>query len=166
MFFEEINLFLNRNLFRAYTPQKQTMEFRDLIQFFLLIVVFQVGSGVVLFVFAGGGTGIDFYSIGLSIIVLIIVSSGIGMVLYWLVRRYMKERAIRTAMMAMTEDEQEILRIIMEEGMIRQDDLRREVDFSKSKVSALVNNLVDKNAIEKTRYKRTNRLKPTEQFQK
>ncbi|KXA94800.1 hypothetical protein AKJ36_02225 [candidate division MSBL1 archaeon SCGC-AAA259I07] len=77
----------------------------------------------------------------------------------------MKERAIRTAIMTMSDDEQKVLREIMQHKEIRQDDLRKELDFSKSKLSALLNNLEDKNAIKKSRYKRTNLLKPTEQFQ-
>lgn len=103
---------------------------------------------------------------GVGILVMVVVSGGIAIVLYWLVHRYTTERAIRTAMMAMSDDEQEILRIIMQEKKIRQDDLRRRVDFSKSKVSALVTNLVEKNAVKKTQYKRTNHLEPTEQFQR
>lgn len=78
----------------------------------------------------------------------------------------MKERAIRTAMMAMSDDEKKVLRKIMDQGEARQDKLRRKVDFSKSKLSAILNNLEEKNAIKKSRYKRTNKLKPTEEFQR
>ncbi|KXA91234.1 hypothetical protein AKJ64_04860 [candidate division MSBL1 archaeon SCGC-AAA259E17] len=69
-------------------------------------------------------------------------------------------------MMAMSDDEQEVLRKVMQLEEVRQDELRRKLDFSKSKLSALINNLKDKNAIEKTRYKRTNKIKPTEEFQR
>ena len=67
-------------------------------------------------------------------------------------------------MMAMSDDEKEVLGIVMDENGIRQDDLRKELDFSKSKLSALLNNLEEKNAIEKSRYKRTNKIKPTEEY--
>ncbi len=140
------------------------METRELINFIVVVVVLQAGTGLVLMSLVGGSPGISLYSIGVSVLLLVVVSSVIGVVFYWLVNRYMKERAIRTAMMAMSEDEEEVLRKIMNRGEVRQDDLRREFDFSKSKLSALVNNLVDKNAVEKVRYKRTNKLRPTEEF--
>lgn len=142
------------------------MKFRDLFHFVVLIVVLQGGLGLILFGLTGGVPGVTLEAILLSIIILIIVSSLIGLILYWLVNRYMKERAIRTAMMAMSEDEQEVLRKVMQLEEVRQDELRRELDFSKSKLSALINNLKDKNAIGKTRYKRTNIIRPTEEFQR
>lgn len=142
------------------------MELRDLAEIVALIIALQGGLGIILLALAGGGPGINFSSIGLSILLLIVVSSIIGIVLYWLVKRFMKERAIKTAMMAMSEDEQKVLRKIMQSGEARQDELRRELDFSKSKLSALLNNLEEKNAVKKTRYKRTNRVTPTEEFQR
>lgn len=142
------------------------MELRDLVNLVIVIIVLQTGLGVILFVLIGGAPGVNFYSVGVSIFALIIVSSFIGIFLYWLIQRYMKERAIKTAMMAMTDDEEMVLRKVMNHGEIRQDDLRREVDFSKSKLSALLKNLEKKNAVKKERYKRTNKLKPTEEFQR
>ncbi|KXA95900.1 hypothetical protein AKJ65_00170 [candidate division MSBL1 archaeon SCGC-AAA259E19] len=142
------------------------MKFRDLFHFVVLIVVLQSGLGLILFGLTGGVPGVTMEAIGLSIVILIIVSSIIGLILYWLVHRYMKERAIKTAMMAMSDDEQEVLRKVMQLKEVRQDELRRKLDFSKSKLSALINNLKDKNAIKKTRYKRTNKIKPTEEFQR
>ncbi len=142
------------------------MEIKELIQFVIIVIALQAGAGIILFSLIGDTPGINFYSIGLSITLLVTVSSAVGIVLYWLIQRYMKERAIKTAMMAMTEDEKKVLRKIMNAGELRQDELRKELDFSKSKISALVNNLVDKNAVEKNRYKRTNKLEPTEEFQR
>lgn len=142
------------------------MELKELINFVALVAVLQIVWGVILFLFLRGTPGIDIFSIGLSIVVLIGVSSGVGAVLYWLIRRYMKERAIKTAMMAMSDDEKKVLRKVMQNGEVRQDNLRREVDFSKSKLSALLTNLEDKNAIEKNRYKRTNKITPTEEFKR
>lgn len=137
-----------------------------MINLVIIIVVLQIGLGIVLFVLIGGAPGVNLYSVGMSIFLLIVVSSAIGIFLYWLIQRYMKERAIKTAMMAMTDDEEMVLRKVMNHGEIRQDELRREVDFSKSKLSALLTNLEEKNAVEKTRYKRTNKVKPTEEFQR
>lgn len=142
------------------------MELRDLINFVILVVVLQGGLGIILFFLVRGETGVNFRSIGISLASLITISSVIGLFLYWLINRFMKERAIRTAMMAMSDDEKKVLRKIMDQGEARQDKLRRKVDFSKSKLSAILNNLEEKNAIKKSRYKRTNKLKPTEEFQR
>lgn len=157
---------MNENVFMESRPQNHTMKLRDLAELIVLIIALQGGLGVILFALTGGGPGVNFSSIGLSILLLVVVSSIIGTGLYWLVKRLMKERAIKTAMMAMSEDEQKVLRKIMQSGEVRQDELRRELNFSKSKLSALLNNLEDKNAVEKTRYKRTNRITPTEEFQR
>ncbi len=142
------------------------MKFKDFLQVVLIVAILQGGLGIVLFSLTGGTPGVNLYSIGVSIIILITISSVIGLVLYWLINKYIKERAIKTALMTLSEDEETVLRKIMQNGEIRQDDLRRELKFSKSKLSALVNNLEKKNAIEKNRYKRTNMLKPSEEFQK
>lgn len=142
------------------------MNVRELALVIVLVVILQGGLTLLLFGLQGAIPGVGFWQVGLSLFLMIIVSGGIAIILYFLIKRYSTERAIKTAMMAMSEDEQKILGIIMQEGKIRQDDLRRRVDFSRSKVSALVNNLVEKNAIIKTRYKRTNYLEPTEQFQR
>ncbi len=142
------------------------MEIRDLINFVILVVALQGGLGIILFFLISGEPGVNFKSIAISIALLVSISTVVGGVLYWLVNRYMKERAIKTAMMAMSEDEEKVLRLVMEQGVARQDKLRRKLDFSKSKLSALLNNLEEKNAIEKTRYKRTNKVRPTEEFRR
>lgn len=142
------------------------MEIKELVNFVLLIIGLQTGVGVILFGLMGETSGVSFYSLGVSILILIVVASIIGLVLYWLVKKLMKERAIKTAMMAMSEDEKKVLREIMQDEEIRQDELRKRINFSKSKLSALLNNLEEKNAIEKNRYKRTNLVTPTEEFQR
>lgn len=142
------------------------MKLREVLNLVGILIVLQGGVGVVILALIGDTPGVDLYSVAVTILLLVVVSSVIGVVLYWLISRYTKERAIKTAMMTMSEDEQRVLREIMRQEEARQDELRRELGFSKSKLSALVNNLVDKNAVEKTRYKRTNKLRPTEQFQK
>lgn len=142
------------------------MELRDLINFVILVVALQGGFGIILFFLIRGEPGVDFKSIGISTGLLILISSVIGVSLYWLINRYMKERAIQTAIMTMTDDEEKVLRIIMDQGEARQDKLRKKLDFSKSKLSALLNNLEEKDAIKKTRYKRTNKIRPTEEFQR
>lgn len=140
------------------------MELKGLVSFMVLVVAIQIVWGIIFFLFLRGTPGIDLFSIGLGILALVVVSTVIGTFLYWLVQRYMKERAIKTAMMAMSDDEQKVLREVIQRGEVRQDELRKDVSFSKSKLSALLNNLKEKNAIKKSRYKRTNKITPTEEF--
>lgn len=72
---------------------------------------------------------------------------------------------MRVAMMTLTEDERKVLELVLRSGgEARQDKLRRELDFSKSKLSALANNLERKRAITKTRYHKTNILKVNREF--
>ncbi|MGC8817298.1 MAG: helix-turn-helix transcriptional regulator [Candidatus Hadarchaeum sp.] len=54
--------------------------------------------------------------------------------------------------------------ILRSDGVAYQDKLRRELDMSKSKLSALVKNLEHKHAITKERYFRTNILKVNREF--
>ncbi|MFP4005460.1 MAG: helix-turn-helix transcriptional regulator [Candidatus Hadarchaeia archaeon] len=140
------------------------MELKGLVSFMVLVVAIQIVWGIIFFLFLRGTPGIDLFSIGLGILALVVVSTVIGTFLYWLAQRYMKERAIKTAMMAMSDDEQKVLREVIQRGEVRQDELRKDVSFSKSKLSALLNNLKEKNAIKKSRYKRTNKITPTEEF--
>ncbi|KXA94431.1 hypothetical protein AKJ65_04395 [candidate division MSBL1 archaeon SCGC-AAA259E19] len=142
------------------------MDLTELSKIVLPVMVLQVGFGVTLFAVTGGAPGVNLPSIGLSVVLVTAVSSAIATVLYRLIGRYTRERAVKTAMMAMTEDEETVLRKIMNPGEVRQDELRRQVDFSKSKLSALVNNLVEKNAVKKTRRGRTNMLEPREKFKR
>lgn len=142
------------------------METRELATVMAFSVVLQASLALLIFAIEGVAPGIGVWTIAVSLLVLLAVSGTVATILYWIVQRYMAERAIRTAMMAMKKDEREILRIVMKEREIRQDDLRNHVDFSKSKISALVNNLVEKGAITKTQSGRTNLLQPTDEFQK
>jgi uncharacterized membrane protein len=126
----------------------------------------QLSLGLVLYGPLGGAPGVDLFSVAVALLILTVVSTSIAVALYWVVRRYSSERAIRVAMMTLSRDERAVLERIMRQGKVRQDDLRRQVDMSKSKLSALVNNLERKRAITKTRYHKTNILEPTEEFKR
>lgn len=132
----------------------------------ILVVIMQLSLGLVLYGPLGGAPGVDLYSVAVALLILTVVSASIAVALYWVVRRYTSERAIRVAMMTLSRDERAVLERIMQQGKVRQDDLRRQVDMSKSKLSALVNNLERKRAITKTRYHKTNILEPTEEFKR
>jgi len=143
----------------------RTMKTRELAEMLLLVVILQMSMGGILYVLAGvHGTNIS--SVLLSLLLVTSVSAGIASLLYWLISRYASERTLRVAMMTLTEDERKVLELIIRSGKIRQDDLRRQVDMSKSKLSALVNNLARKRAITKTPYHKTNILEPTEEFRR
>lgn len=140
------------------------MELRDLVEVLTLVIVLQLVLGGMLYVFIGV-EHFSLQSVSLAILLMVTASASVATVLYWVVNRYAKERAVRTAMMAMSEDEEKVLREVMRQGKARQDELWKELDMSRGKLSALINNLVEKNAITKERYRRTNLLKPTEEFQ-
>lgn len=142
------------------------MEFREVAYLVMIIVGLQIGIGALIFFLSGSSAGVDLELITISILILALIATLIGVSLYWIINRYTKERAIKTAIMAMSEDEEKVLREVMNRGSARQDELRRDLGFSKSKLSALLKNLVEKNAVEKVRYKRTNKIKPTEQFKR
>jgi uncharacterized membrane protein len=60
----------------------------------------------------------------------------------------------------LTEDEERIIRIIEESGgEIGQDALYSKTGFSRPKISRLVSELVERDLIEKTQFKRTFKLK-------
>ncbi len=140
------------------------MELNELLKLIILIIALQIGLGVVLYTTIRGAPGVSFISVGLSVSILVVISCSIGGGLYWLVGKYVKERAIKTSLMTLSKDEEKVLREVMHRGKVRQDELSKSLDFSKSKLSALLNNLEEKNAIEKTRQRRTNWIKPTEHF--
>ena len=67
--------------------------------------------------------------------------------------------------MTLTSDERLVFEAILRAGgEVRQDKLRRELDMSKSKLSALLNNLERKHAITKARYFKTNILRVSKEF--
>jgi uncharacterized membrane protein len=134
----------------------------------LVILLAAVVSAFVVAVFfgmAGRIPTVGLESIAIAILFMVIIAVLITLPLYFVLRRYAAERAVRVAMMTLTEDEQTVLRPIMEAGgELRQDHLRRRLDFSKSKLSALVNNLERKKVITKKRFHKTNILKLTKEF--
>lgn len=139
------------------------MRLRDLAGVILLVITLQLVFGGILYGLIGV-QHLTFSSIVGAVLLMVVVSISVAVVLYWLTTRYASERAIRTAMMTLSGDEQKVLRLVMERGEIRQDDLWRKLDMSRSKLSALVNNLKRKHAITKTRYWKTNILRVSEEF--
>mgnify|MGYP000228401290 CR=1 FL=1 len=92
------------------------------------------------------------------------VSGSIAIILTFSFKRYATERTMRMMMMTLSEDERTVFEEILRCREIRQDELRRRLDMSKSKLSALINNLERKGAILKLRYHKTNILRPTKEF--
>lgn len=142
------------------------MELDDLIKIMLLVAVLQVPTGLVIYAALTAGSGIDLLSVFSIILVLMTFSTGIAVALYLVTSRYSRERTLKVALMTLTTDERLVLEHVMRHGNVRQDDLRRQVDMSKAKLSALVNNLVQKKAINKTRFHKTNVLEPTKEFKR
>lgn len=141
------------------------MTLREALGIVLLVVVLQLCLGLLLYGPLRPSPGLELYSIAVAILIMAAVAGSIAAILAFLFKRYAGERAMRIAMMTLTEDERKVLEIVLRSGGgIRQDHLRRQIDFSKSKLSALVNNLERKGAITKTRYHKTNILKPAKEF--
>jgi uncharacterized membrane protein len=131
----------------------------------LVAVVISISIGVALFGVIGIAPGIGWDLIAAALLLIVSISVVSTLIFYFAFRRYASERATRAVMMALSKDEQTVLRQIMNSsGEIRQDDLWRKLDLSKPKLSALVNNLERKGVLTKTRYHRTNILKLTEEF--
>ena len=102
-----------------------------------------------------------------AVLVMTLVASGIAVVLLLISKRFVRERALRLALMTLSEDERRVFEAILRAGgEVRQDKLRRELDMSKAKLSALVNNLERKGAITKERFWKTNLLRISEEFAK
>jgi uncharacterized membrane protein len=109
--------------------------------------------------------GLEISAVVVAIAVMAGVAGSVAIVLVFLFRRYASERVARVALMTLTEDERRVFEAIVRSGgEARQDKLRRELDMSKAKLSALVNNLERKHAITKTRYWKTNILKVSKEF--
>jgi uncharacterized membrane protein len=108
--------------------------------------------------------GISLETILVGTIVMVGVVGGLSVTLYYLFKRYTHERTLRVAMLTLSPDEQRVLKEILVRKEVRQDDLRRILDMSKSKLSAIVNSLERKGAIHKLRYHKTNILRVTKEF--
>ena len=140
-----------------------TMTIREAFGIVALVVLLQLCLGVSIYIITPT-PGLELYSIVIAIAVMVAVAGSIAAVLVFLFKRYASERTMRVALMALTPDERLVFEAILRAGEARQDKLRRELDMSKSKLSALVNNLERKHAITKTRYWKTNILKVSKEF--
>ncbi len=135
----------------------------------LIAAVVSTLVGVGLFGLFGVIPDVDWPTIGLALGSAVSVSVLITVLFYLAFRAYASERAVKLAMMTLSDEERRVLGKVMElGGETRQDDLWRKLreDFSKSKLSQLVINLEKKHAITRTRYGRTNILKLTPEFQR
>jgi len=131
----------------------------------LLVILIQVTIGAILYVPLGSATGIDVASIIAAVVIMAAVGGGVATLLVFLIKKYSGERVLRVALMTLTDSERKVFEAILRAGgQARQDKLRRELDMSKAKLSAIVNNLERKNAITKTRYWKTNILKVKKEF--
>jgi uncharacterized membrane protein len=141
------------------------MTLREALGIVLLVVILQLCLGLLLYGPLRPAPGLELQSILVAILMMAAVAGSIAAGLAFAFKRYASERAMRVAMMTLTEDERRVLELVLRSGgEVRQDKLRRELDFSKSKLSALVNNLERKRAITKTRYHKTNILRVSKEF--
>ena len=139
------------------------MTLREVFGIVALVVILQLCLGTLIYLLSPA-PALQFHSILLAIGIMAAVAGSIAAVLAFSFKRYATERTMRVAMMTLSADERRVLEEVMRCREIRQDDLRRRLDMSKSKLSALVNNLEQKGAILKLRYHKTNVLRPTKEF--
>ena len=139
------------------------MTLREVLGIVALVVILQLCLGMLIYILSPTPT-LRLQSIVLAVGIMAAVAGSIAAVLAFSFKRYASERTMRVAMMTLSEDERRVLEEVMRCREIRQDDLRRRLDMSKSKLSALVNQLEHKGAILKLRYHKTNILRPTKEF--
>jgi len=128
----------------------------------LLLLLAEVCFACLLYMISPGGMMLETILVGT--VVMVGVAGGLSIVLYYLFKKYAHERTLRVAMLTLSPDEQRVLKEILVRKEVRQDDLRRILDMSKSKLSAIVNSLERKGAIHKLRYHKTNILRVTKEF--
>jgi len=128
----------------------------------LLLLLAEVCFACLLYMISPGGMMLETILVGT--VVMVGVAGGLSIVLYYLFKKYAHERTLRVAMLTLSPDEQRVLKEILVRKEVRQDDLRRILDMSKSKLSAIVNSLERKGAIHKLRYQKTNILRVTKEF--
>jgi uncharacterized membrane protein len=141
------------------------MTIREAFGIVALVILVQLCLGLLLYGPLQPAPGLEISAVVVAIAVMAGVAGSVAIVLVFLFRRYASERVARVALMTLTEDERRVFEAIVRSGgEARQDKLRRELDMSKAKLSALVNNLERKHAITKTRYWKTNILKVSKEF--
>lgn len=141
------------------------MKAAEILSVVFIAVIVSILSAVALFGVFGVASGVGTGTIVSAFFLIILVTVSANLVFYIGLRRYMAERARRNMMLTLTEDERTVVREIMDMGNeVEQKDLGRRIDFSGSKLSALLNNLKEKNVITKKRHRRTNLICLSEDF--
>ncbi|KXB01897.1 hypothetical protein AKJ45_01775 [candidate division MSBL1 archaeon SCGC-AAA261F19] len=142
------------------------MKASEILTVVLTAAIISILSGIILFGALGIAPGVGVQMIMRAFLVLIVITTSITLAFYIGFRKYVAERARGMAMMTLSEDEQRVVRKMIEMNEeVEQKELWRQFDFSRSKLSALLNNLEEKNVITKRRFRRTNLLRLTDEFQ-
>jgi uncharacterized membrane protein len=139
------------------------MTLREMLGLILLTLLLQLALATVLVLLSPSGA-LELSSLLLAVGIMVAVAGSVATVLAFLFRKYARERTMKVAMLGLSEDERRVFEEILRCKEIRQDDLRRRMDLSKAKLSALVNNLEKKGMVLKLRYHKTNLLRPTKEF--
>lgn len=145
------------------------MRTKEILSVIIVALTISILSGIMLFGVFEIAPKVSWNMIATAMMMMVLIVVSATLAFYFVFRRYVTERTIKVAMMTLKDDEQVVLRKIMEMGGdVRQDDLWRQLreSFSKSKLSQLVINLENKHAITRTRYHRTNISRLTPEFRK
>jgi uncharacterized membrane protein len=139
------------------------MTLREMLGLILLTLLLQLTLATVLILLSPTGY-LELSSLLLAVGIMVAVAGSVATVLAFLFRKYARERTMKVALLGLGEDERRVFEEILRCKEIRQDDLRRRMDLSKAKLSALINNLEKKGMVLKLRYHKTNLLRPTKEF--
>lgn len=135
-----------------------------LLVIFIAVIISSL-SAIALFGVFGLAPGVGMSKIVSAFLLIVVITVSANLIFYIGLRRYMAERERRKMMLALTDDEKRIVREIMDMGdEVEQKNLWRRIDFSRSKLSALLKNLKEKNVITKRRHRRTNLICLSEDF--
>jgi len=141
------------------------MTIREAFGIVALVIVLQLFLSLLLYGPLKPSASLDLSTIVMAISIMVAVAGGIAAILTLTFRKYASERTMRVAMMTLSKDERLVFEAVLRAGgKAYQDKLRRELDMSKSKLSALVSNLEKKHVLTKERYFRTNILKVSKEF--
>ena len=141
------------------------MKLKEILSVISIALIISILSGLFLFGILDVASGVGMNTIITAFLLIIGITISANLIFYFVFKRYMRERIQRKIMLALTEDEQKVVREIMNmDEKVKQKDLGRRLDFSNSKLSALLNNLEKKNVLTKNRYRRTNTLHLSDEF--
>ncbi|HDI12820.1 MAG TPA: hypothetical protein ENF64_01745, partial [Hadesarchaea archaeon] len=92
------------------------MTIREAFGVVLLVVLLQLSLGVLLYGPFAPAPGLDIFTVVVAVGIMAAVAGSIATVLVLVFKRYASERAVRIALMTLTEDERRVFEAIVRSG--------------------------------------------------